>query len=90
VRDPLERAAHRHGVERRAANAPLLLDSGEPGALEHADVLRDGGERHRESRGELADGAVAGGEAREDVAAGGVGEGGEGGVEGAGRVNHMV
>jgi len=90
MRDPLERAAHRRGVERRPAHTPFLFHRREPCALEHADVLRDGGERHREARGELADGAIAGGEAREDVAAGGVGEGGEGGVEGAGRVNHMV
>jgi hypothetical protein len=90
VRDPLEGAAHRHGIERGATHAPFLLHGREPRALEHADVFRDGGERHREARGELADGAVAGGESREDVAAGGVGEGGEGGVEGAGRVNHMV
>ena len=90
MRDPLERAAHRRGVKCRPAHTPFLFHRGEAGALEHADVLRDGGERHGESRGELSDGAVAGGEAREDVAAGGVGEGGEGGVEGAVRVNHLV
>jgi len=80
VRDPGERVAHGHSVERRAAHAAFLLDFREPGALQHAHVLRDGGEGHRESRRELADSAIAGGEAREDIAAGGVGEGGEGGV----------
>ena len=88
--DPRERVAHWHGVERRAPHAPLLLHDRESRALEHAHVLGDGGERHREPRGELADGAIAGGETREDVAARGVGEGGEGMVEGLGMVNHAV
>jgi hypothetical protein len=90
VRDPRERVAHGRGVERCTPHASFLLDGGEPGTLQHAHVLGDGRERHREARCELADGMVAGGEAREDVAARGVGEGGEGVVEGPGTVNHMV
>jgi hypothetical protein len=90
MRDPRERVAHRHGVERRTPHASFLLDRREPGALQHAHVLGDGGERHREACGELADGAITGSETREDVAPRGVGEGGEGEVEGFGTVNHMV
>ena len=67
--------------ERRAPHASLFLDRREPGALQHAHVLGDGGERHCESRRELADGVIAGCEPREDVAPRGVGEGGERVVE---------
>jgi hypothetical protein len=90
VRDPRERVAHGRGVERCTPHASFLLDGGEPGTLQHAHVLGDGRERHREAGRELADGVVAGGKARENVAARGVGEGGEGVVEGPGTVNHMV
>ena len=90
MRDPRERSAHGRGVERRAAHASFLFDRGESGALQHAHVLGDGGERHGEARRELADGAITGGEAREDVASRGIGEGGEGVVESLGMVNHMV
>ncbi len=90
VLDPLERAAHRRRAQRRAPNSTFLLHGRELGALEHAHVLGDGGERHVESRGELADRAVAGGEAREYVAPRGVGEGKERVVERSGMVNHTV
>lgn len=84
------RVTHGRGVERGAPHAPFLLHGGEPRALQYVHVLGDGGERHREARGELADGAIAGREACEDVASGGVGEGGEGVIERLGTVNHMV
>jgi len=90
VRDPRDRVAHGRGVERRSAHAPFLFDGGEPRALQHAHVLGDRGERHREARRELADRAIAGREAREDVAARRVGEGGEGVIECPVTVNHMV
>jgi hypothetical protein len=90
VRDPRERVAHGRGVERCTPHASFLLDGGEPGTLQHAHVLGDGRERHREAGRELADGVVAGGKARENVAARGVGEGGEGVVERPRMVNHMV
>jgi len=89
-RDPRECVAHRRGTERCAAHAPLLLDGREPGALQHAHVLRDGWERHVESRRDLADRQDASGEAGEDVAPRGVGESGEGVVERPGTVNHVV
>lgn len=68
----------------------LPFDTREPGPLEDADVLGDGGERHVESRREVADRAVAGCEAREDGAACRVGEGREGGIEAGRIVNHTV
>ena len=63
----------------------------EPGGFKHAEVLGDGGERDAERFGQFGDHGFAAREAREDGAAGGIGEGREGGVEhGAGIVNHMV
>lgn len=81
MRDPYERVAHGYGIERGAPHSPRLLHAGEPRALQHAHVLGDGGKRHGEARCELADGVIAGGESREDVASRGVCEGGEGVVE---------
>jgi hypothetical protein len=59
----------------------MALDGRESRGLKHADVLGDGGQRHVEVGGELADRAVAGRQAREDFAAGRVGERMERGVE---------
>ena len=68
----------------------MPLDAGEAGALQDVHVLGDGGERHVEAGGELADRALPFGELGEDVAPRGVGECGEGGVERVGLVNHVV
>ncbi len=69
----------------------MSLDRREPGALEHADVLGDGRQRHVEPAGELADGMIAGGEPGEDFAPGRIGEGGERDVESLhAMVNHLV
>jgi hypothetical protein len=67
----------------------------QPGGLQHAQVLGDGGKRNIEGRGELRDGGFAKRQARQNRAARGVGEGPEGGVErgvarAGGIVNHMV
>ena len=51
------------------------------GALERLDVLRGGGERNLERLGELADRALAAGEVAQHLAAGGVTERVEDGVE---------
>ena len=88
--DPLERGAHGRGAERRPAHSSLFLDGGQSGALQHAHVFGDRGERHVESRCELTNGAIARGEPGEDVAPGGVGERGEGVIERPRKVNHMV
>jgi hypothetical protein len=63
----------------------------EAGGFENAKMLGDGGERKGERLGELGDGGFTLREAGENGAAGGVGEGGESGVErGSGIVNHTV
>jgi hypothetical protein len=91
MRDPRERVAHGRGVERCASHAAFFLNGGEPRALQHAHVFRDGRERHREARRQLADRVIAGRESREDVAARGVGQRREGVIERPGvMVNHMV
>src|SRR5687768_3443456 len=72
--------------ERLAAQPrrPQLRGAGaldETGALEHAQVLRDGLDAHRERLRQLADRRLAVGQAREDRAARRVGERGEGPAE---------
>ncbi len=73
-------------------HSAVFLPRDEAGVFEHAQVLRNGGKRHFVGRGEVADGCFTlAGEARENSAARGVGERGEGGIEdGARMVNHMV
>ena len=91
VLDPLGGLPHRCGDERRASHTAISADVGESCALEHANVLRDGRERHVEARGELADRPLAAGEPRYERPSCGISEGAEGAVE-AGRVlvNHVV
>src|SRR5262245_48061564 len=69
------------------AGPPLRLTTAgdQAGALQHLEVLGDGGQAHREGRGQLHDRDLTRGEAGEDRAPGGVGEGGEGGAEAIGR-----
>jgi hypothetical protein len=88
--DPRECTAHRLRLQMRASHAALSFDGGEPRALEHAHVLGNRGERHVEARGELADRPIAGGEPREDLASGWIGEREERGVKRLGLVNHVV
>ena len=88
--DPVARPSQRLRPELGRAHATRALDSGELGPLQHADVLRHGGQRHVEARCELTDRAVAGGELGEDRTPRGVGERGEGAVERPLIVNHVV
>lgn len=82
---------HWAGDQTGASGASVSLHGGEARALEHADVLRDRGQRHVESTRELLDRPLASGEPSEDLAASGIGERAEGGVEGLRvLVNHMV
>ena len=60
------------------------------GFLEDPDMLHYGGKGHEVRAGEVGHGGFAEGEGSEDGAAGGVGEGAEGGIEGCGILNHMV
>ena len=63
------------------ARLPLAAALDQPGALEHLEVTRDRGQAHRERRGQLVDRRLPLREPREDRAARGVGEGGEGEIE---------
>ena len=79
------------GVDELLATAPLLGD--QAGALEHRDVLLDGGEAHGVVGGEAGDRRLARGAAAQDVAARAVGERVEHAVHvGVGKVtyNHAV
>lgn len=80
--EPPRRAAQRPGGEAHAANPPVAPPLHEPGALEHDEVLADRGERHREGARQLADGGLAGRQARHDRAARRVGQRAEHHVEG--------
>jgi hypothetical protein len=82
--------AHRSCDEVRDADTSLPANGGEPRSLEHADMLGDRGQRHREAAGQLADRPLPAGEAGQDLAPRTIGEGGEGAVELRLTVNHMV
>ena len=66
-----------------AAGAPLRLAAprDEAGALQHLEVLGDGGAAYLEGLGELRHGGLAGHEPGENGASGRIGEGCEGGAE---------
>jgi len=74
-------------AEARASNF-FLRD--ETGLLENADVFHHSGKRHSVRAGEIGQGGLAEHKGSEDGAAGGVGEGAEGGIEGCRILNHMV
>jgi hypothetical protein len=57
----------------------------EAGAFEHGDVPGDGRPGDVEGLDEFADGGASVAEAFDDLPAGGVGKGGEGGAQGIGR-----
>src|SRR5207302_4253877 len=69
------------------AGTPLRLATArdQAGALQHLEVLGDGGKAHLEWLAQLRDRGHTGGEASEDRTPGGIGEGGEGGAEAIGR-----
>ncbi len=62
-------------------NAAIDLALEEAGGFEHAEMLGDGGEGKGEGLGKLSDSGLALSKASENGAAGGIGEGGEGGIE---------
>jgi hypothetical protein len=91
VVEPVERPRERGAREVHAVQPPVALAHHEPRALEHAHVPRDGRRRHLERLGELADGGRAGRKALQHMAASGVGERREHGVERVDvTINHMV
>jgi hypothetical protein len=63
----------------------------EAGGLQYAHMLRDGWQRNVKGFGKLCDHGLALREAGQDGAAGGIGEGTEGGIQGRAEiVNHSV
>ena len=91
VLNPRGSVFHRLGNEPAAVHAAVNLPPEEAGGLEHAEMLGDGRQGHREGFGQSGHRGFTVGEARKDGAAGGIGEGGEGRVERPGGiVNHMV
>jgi len=68
----------------QAAGTARAVDAAgdQAGALQHLQVTLDGGLRHVKRFGQLHDRGFAKGQPRQDGAAGGVGQGEEGGVEG--------
>jgi hypothetical protein len=63
---PPRRIAQRIGVEAAPPHAPVAANRGQPRALEHAQVLGHGGQRHRERLREIADRGIAPGEPRQN------------------------
>ena len=67
-------APNHFGIARHALRAPVPALDDETGALEHGDVLLHSGKRHVVARREVADRCLGTHDARQDVAAGAVGE----------------
>ena len=83
VLDPCGCIFHRPWEQAATMHSAVFVSRDEAGVFEHAQVLRYRGERHLVWRGEVADRSFAlACEAGEDAAARGIGEGGEGGIEG--------
>src|SRR5262249_1381517 len=82
VLGPLGHILERSRLEPSGAALRVAALADQAGALEHAEVLGDGGAAHRERLGELLDRGRALGEASEDRPARRIGEGGEGDAQG--------
>src|SRR5262245_43952581 len=82
---PVGGVLERTGFE--LARSPLRLAPArdQTGALQHLEVLGNGGKAHGKGLGQLYDRGRALGEARQDCAPGGIGKGREGGTELIGR-----
>src|SRR5581483_7025000 len=78
---PLRHVSERRRVETAGAKLRLAAARNQAGALQHAQVLGDGGTADRERRRQLLHRGGAGGEAGEDRPSRRIGEGGEGGGE---------
>ena len=84
--DPEGGIFHRPPNETAPVDPAVSLPGQKPGALENAEVLRDGGERHGEGLGQLRHGGLAARQPREDRPAGRVRQGRKRRVEGAGLI----
>lgn len=92
--DPTRGVQHGLGGEAATVDAAVDFALEQAGGFENAQVLGHRRQGNVERRGELADGGLPASQAGENSAAGGIGEGAEGGVEGSAGgekiVNHMV
>ena len=80
--EPVRGQVQPDGLEPAGAGAARFLGADQPTGLEDGQVLQDGGERHVEGPGELADRGRACAEAFDQVTTGGVAQGPEDLVEG--------
>jgi hypothetical protein len=91
IGEPARSVDQRCAYEGDVVFPALAFARDQAGALEHAHVLGDGGQRHTERRGDLAHARRATREAGQDRPSRGVGKRAERGVEFLRRiVNHMV
>src|SRR3990172_915993 len=70
---PIGHVAEGLGLEPAGSPLGIAAPGDQPGPLEHLEVLRDGGETHRERLRQLGDRGLAPGEARQNRAPRGVG-----------------
>ncbi len=90
--EPLERVAHRLGIEAAGDGAPGLAAVDQPGIGQHVEMLHHGRQRHRKRRREFADREPRLlGKPHHQRTPGGVGKRRKGAIEvGALKVNHLV
>ena len=88
--DPAGCVFHGLGCQAAVMNAAIDFATQQAGGFQYAQVFGNRWKGNVEWFGEFADRGFAMCEAREDSAAGGIGEGAEGGVKRSRIVNHMV
>ncbi len=89
--DPCCGIAHWPGFEPATAHAPALFRDHQPGALQHAEMLGNAGQRDSEGRGQLGDAGISASQSLQQRAADGVRQGGEGSIKEPLRIlNHVV
>jgi hypothetical protein len=71
-------------------HAAVDIAAKKSGGFENAQVFGNGRKRNAERFGEFGDGGFSRGQAREDGAAGGIGERAESGIQRVRIVNHLV
>lgn len=85
---PFGDVLQRRGRQRARPRLGVTATLNEPGALEHAQVLRDGRTAHFKGLRQLFHGGGAAGQSREDGASGRIGESEKGGAERVGGGAH--
>src|SRR6267143_447304 len=88
VRHPVGDVLERTGSDPAGPPLGLAPAANQTGVFQHLKVSGDSWHAHRKGRSQFRDGGLAGGQAREDGAASGVGESGEGSAEMVGRRWH--